>query len=70
MGRKQKMYDLEIVTLCLTAEFILIDSGNSLFKEINKQQIFNLIERIQFNKRRQKLFLFLDEVITKLASRF
>jgi len=70
VGRKQKMYDLEIVTLCLTAEFILIDSGNSLFKEINKQQIFNLIERIQFNKRRQKLFLFLDEVITKLASRF
>ena len=47
-----------------------IDSENSLFKEINKQQIPNLIELSQFNKRRRKLFLFLEEVRKKLASRF
>jgi hypothetical protein len=62
VGRKQKMSDLEVVALSLTAEFISIDSENSLFKEINKQQIPN--------KRRRKLFLFLEEVRTKLASRF
>ncbi len=70
VGRKQKMSDLEVVALSLTAEFMSIDSENSLFKEIDKQQMPNLIERSQFNKRRRKLFLFLEEVRTKLASRF
>ena len=64
------MSDLEVVALSLTAEFMSVDSENSLFKEINKQQIPNLIERSQFNKRRRKLFFFLEEVRTKLASRF
>ena len=70
VGRKQKMSDLEVVALSLTAEFMSIDSENSLFKEISKEQISNLIERSQFNKRRRKLFFFLEEVRTKLASRF
>ncbi len=70
VGRKEKMSDLEIVALSLTAEFMSIDSENSLFKEINKQQIPNLIERSQFNKRRRKLFLFSEEVRIKLASHF
>jgi hypothetical protein len=70
VGRKQKMSDLEVVALSLTTEFMSIDSKNSLFKEINSEQISNLIERSQFNKRRRKLFLFLEEVRTKLASRF
>jgi hypothetical protein len=70
VGRKQKITDLEVVALSLTAEFMSIDSENSLFKEINSKQISNLIERSQFNKRRRKLFLFLEEVRTKLASRF
>lgn len=62
VGRKQKMSDLEVVALSLTAEFMSIDSENSLFKEINREQIPNLIERSQFNKRRRKLFFFLEEV--------
>ena len=65
VGRKQKMSDLEVVALSLTAEFMSIDSENSLFKEINSKQISNLIERSLFNKRRLKLFLFLEEVRTK-----
>jgi hypothetical protein len=64
------MSDLEVVALSLTADFMSIDSENSLFKEINNQQIPNLIERSQFNKRRRKLFLFLEEVRIKLASHF
>lgn len=70
VGRKEKMSDLEVVALSLTAEFMSIDSENSLFKEINNQQIPNLIERSQFNKRRRKLFFFLEEVRIKLASYF
>ena len=70
VGRKHKMSDLEIVALSLTAEFMSIDSENSLFKEINKQQIPNLIERSQFNKRRRKLFFFIEEIRVKLAAHF
>lgn len=47
-----------------------IDSENSLFKQINSVEIPNLIERSQFNKRRRKLFLFLEEVRIKLAREF
>ena len=49
VGRKEKMFDLEVVALSLTAAFMSIDFENSLFKEINNQQIPNLIERSQFN---------------------
>ncbi len=70
VGRKQKMSDLEAVALSLTAEFMSIDSENSLFKQINQVEIPNLIERSQFNKRRRKLFLFSEEIRTKLAKEF
>jgi hypothetical protein len=62
VGRIQKMSDLEMVALSLTAEFMSIDRENSLFKSVDVSQIPNLIERSQFNKRRRKLFLFLEEV--------
>jgi hypothetical protein len=70
VGRKQKMSDLEVIALSLTAEFMSIDSENSLFKQINQAEIPNLIERSQFNKRRRKLFLFSEEIRTKLAKEF
>jgi len=70
IGRKQKMSDLEVVALSLTAEFMSIDSENSLFKQLLPGEIPNLIERSQFNKRRKKLFLFSEEVRTKLACQF
>lgn len=70
VGRKQKMFDLEVVALSLTAEFMSIDSENSLFKQLNQAEIPILIERSQFNKRRRKLFLFSEEIRTKLAKEF
>ena len=70
VGRKQKKSDLEVVALSLTAEFMSIDSENSLFKQLNQAEIPNLIERSQFNKRRRKLFLFSEEIRTKLAKEF
>ena len=70
VGRKPKMSDIEVVALSLTAEFMSIDSENSLFKQIDSDGIPNLIERSQFNKRRRSLFLFSENVRTKLASYF
>lgn len=70
VGRKEKMSDLEVVAMSLTAEFMSVDSENSLFKQITNAEIPNLIERSQFNKRRKKLFLFSEQIRTKLASDF
>jgi len=70
VGRKSKMSDLEVIALSLTAEFMSIDSENSLFKQLTSNQIPHLIERSQFNKRRRKLFIFSEKVRTKLASQF
>jgi hypothetical protein len=47
-----------------------IDSENSLFKQISLGEIPNLIERSQFNKRRKKLFLFSEQIRTKLSAQF
>jgi hypothetical protein len=54
VGRKEKMSDLEVTALSFTAEFISIESENSLFRQINQIEIPNLIERSQFNIRRRK----------------
>ena len=70
IGRKQKMSDIELVALSLTAELMSIDSENSLFKQLLPGEIPNLIERSQFNKRRRKLFLFSEQIRTKLAAQF
>ena len=70
IGRKPKMTDLEVVALSLTAEFMSIDSENSLFKQLSPCEIPNLIERSQFNKRRKKLFLLSAQMRTKLPAQF
>jgi hypothetical protein len=70
IGRKQKMSDIEVVALSLTAEFMSIDSENSLFKQLLPGEIPNLIERSQFNKRRKRLFLFSEQIRTELAAKF
>jgi len=48
---------------------MLIDNENSLLRQNEGDQITNLIERSQFNMRRRKLFLFMEEVRLKLTSR-
>lgn len=67
LAESKKCLIQKVVALSLTAKFMSIDSKNSLFKEINSEQISNLIERSQFNKRRRKLFLFLEEVKNKIS---
>jgi hypothetical protein len=68
--KERKIFDLEVVAFSIITEFMSINSENSLFKVIDKRQIPNLIERSQFNKRRRKLFLFSEEVRTKLAVQY
>jgi hypothetical protein len=56
VGRVQKILYLEVVAFILTAEFMLIDGKNSLFKLFVVSHIPNLIERSYFNKGIRKLF--------------
>ena len=45
VGQIYEIYDLKVIALSLTAEFMSIDSENSLFKSVDDSQIPNLIER-------------------------
>lgn len=44
VGRPQKMSDLEVVALSLTAEYMSIDSENSLFEKIDDSVVESLLE--------------------------
>lgn len=69
-GRKPKMTDFEVVALSLTAEYMSIDSENSLFTQLQSAQIDNLIERSQFNKRRRGLFGLTEKIRSELSRYF
>ena len=43
LGIRQKIAAFEIVELSLTAEFLSVDSKNSMFKAVDVSQIPNLI---------------------------
>jgi len=67
---KLKMSDLEVIALSLTAEYMSIDSENSFFNQLQNEEISNLIERSQYNKRRKKLFHFAEKIRHHLYSKF
>lgn len=69
-GRKAKMSDIEVVALSFTAEYMSIDSENSLFRQLTDLSLPNLIERSQYNKRRRRLFGFAEKIRLLLASKF
>ena len=57
--RTPKISDLEPVSLVITAEYLSIDSQCQLFRKTPKS-IKSKIERSVFNRRRRKLFPFLE----------
>jgi len=64
------MSDIEVIALSFTAEYMSIDSENSLFTQLNGAGITNLIERSQFNKRRRQLFDLAEKIRTELSQYF
>lgn len=72
-GPKPKLSDLEVISLNLTAEYMSIDSENLLFKKIkscHKDDFPMLIDRSQYNRRKKKLFYYLDTIRKTLANKF
>ncbi len=67
--RKPKLFDLEVIALSITAEYMSIDSENDLFRKL----LFTISERIErsvYNRRRKRLVAHLDKILLKLASSF
>lgn len=65
-----RMTDLEIVALNITAEFAGIDSEHQLFRNIKGTYLFDKIERSVYNKRKRKLFNWMEEIRKNLVSKF
>lgn len=65
-----KLSDLELIAINITAEYLGIDSEYQLFRNLKNTYIFEKIERSVYNRRRRKLFSWIEEIrrviVTKL----
>ena len=67
---KPKISDIELISLIILAEFKSIDSEYQLFREIKGWAIESKIERSVYNRRKRKLFPFLEEIRCKMVKKF
>ena len=66
---KPKLSDLELIALNITAEYCTIDSEYQLFRDLKDTSLDNLIERSVYNKRKRKLFPYINELRKKLVQK-
>src|SRR5690554_7470693 len=66
---KPKLSDIELISLIVLAEFKSIDSEHQLFREIKRFEIESKIERSVYNRRKRKLFPFMEEIRTKMVEK-
>src|SRR5690606_28595462 len=66
---KPKLSDLELISLIILAEFKSIDSEYQLFRDIKGFDIESKIERSVYNRRKRKLFPFMEEIRTKMVEK-
>jgi len=64
-----KLSDLELISLIILAEFKSIDSEYQLFRDIKDFDIGSKIERSVYNRRKRKLFPFMEEIRTKMVEK-
>ena len=64
--RTPKLSDIKVISLILTAEFLNIDSERELFRRL-PPTLFKLIERSVFNRRKKKLFVYIESLREKMA---
>ncbi|MBK8052242.1 MAG: IS982 family transposase [Saprospiraceae bacterium] len=68
---KPKMSDIQLVALSLTAESLSIDSENHLFNKLKEEyhdDLFVLIDRRNYNRRRKKLSSYISLMGTKVCN--
>lgn len=64
---KPKLSDIELISLIILTEFKSIDSEYQLFREIKNFDIESKIERSVYNRRKRKLFPFIEEIRIKMV---
>lgn len=65
-----KMSDLEVIGLIIWAEYKSIDSEYQLFRDIKGTLLDGKIERSVYNRRKRKLFPYLEIIRQKMVGRF
>jgi hypothetical protein len=68
--KQPKLSNLELTALNLTAEYMSINTECQLFRSIAGTELEPKIERSNYNKRRRKLFHFLEAVRKTLSDKF
>lgn len=69
-GPKPKFSDIEVITLSLISDSLLIDSEHYLFKKLHHESIFpHLIERSVYNKRKRSLMIYINKVRKALVEK-
>lgn len=68
--RKPKLSNIELISLNLTAEYMGLDSECQLFRVIQSTPLHSKIERSVYNRRKRKLFNFIEYVRYKLSQKF
>lgn len=64
--RQPKLSDIELISVALTAEYLSIDSEYQLFRKL-PESLTSRIERSVFNRRKRKLFPFIEDIRSKLS---
>ncbi|SIT97142.1 hypothetical protein SAMN05660493_01851, partial [Epilithonimonas bovis DSM 19482] len=65
-----KLSDIELISLIIQAEFKSIDSEHQLFRDIKGFEIEPKIDRSVYNRRKRKLFPFIEEIRKKMVDKF
>lgn len=68
--RIPKLSDLELVALNITAEYMSINSELQLFRCISGTELEEKIERTVYNRRKRRLFSYLEEIRKHLSAKF
>lgn len=67
---KPKLSDIEMISIIILAEYKSIDSEHQLFRELKDTELEAKIERSVYNRRKRKLFPFMEEIRLKMAEKF
>ena len=65
-----KLSDIELISLIILAEFKSIDSERQFFRELKGTLLDGKIERSVYNRRKRKLFPFIEEIRMKMVEKF
>lgn len=67
---KPKLSDLELIAINISAEYLSIDSEHQLFRHLSNSKLNGMIERSVFNRRKRKLFSYMESIRKLMVARF